>query len=63
MVKKKEMILKQLHEGVQLQIEKMNKLYAFKAYKRCKQVVFQPSDCVRMHMRKERFPSHNISKL
>ena len=39
---KKTKMVRQLHEGVQVQIEKMNRLYASKANKRRRQVVFQP---------------------
>ena len=41
---KKAKMVKQLHERVRLQIEKKNRLYALKANKRHKHVVFQPSD-------------------
>jgi len=46
-------MVRQLHEGVRLQIEKKNRLYASKANKRRKLVVFQPGDWVWVHMRKE----------
>ena len=39
-------MVRQLHEGIQLQIKNKNKLYASKANKGCKQVVFQPVDWV-----------------
>ena len=44
-------------------IEKKNKLYASKANKGRKLVVFQPDDWVWVHMRKERFPNQRKSKL
>jgi hypothetical protein len=43
---KKEKIVRQLHEEVRLQIEKKNRLYASKANKGRKLVVFQPGDWV-----------------
>jgi len=60
---KKAKMVRQLHKGVRLQIEKKNRLYASKANKGCKLVVFQPSDWVWVHMRKERFPNQRKSKL
>ena len=56
-------MVRQLHEGVRLQIEKKNRLYASKANKGRKLVVFQPGDWVWVHIRKERFPNHRKSKL
>jgi len=50
---KKAKMVRQLHEGVRLQIEKKNRLYASKANKGRKLVVFQPGDWVWVHMRKE----------
>jgi hypothetical protein len=50
---KKAKMVRQLHEGVRLQIEKKNRLYPSKANKGRKLVVFQPGDWVWMHMRKE----------
>ena len=52
-----------LHESVRQQIEKRNRVYATKANKRRKNVVFQPGDWVWVHMRNERFPAHRKSKL
>jgi hypothetical protein len=43
---KKAKMVRQIQEGFQLQIEKRNTLYFSKANKRCKQVIFQPSDWV-----------------
>jgi len=60
---KKAKMVRQLHEGVPLQIEKKNRLYASKANKGRKLVVFQPGDWVWVHMRKERFPNQRKSKL
>jgi hypothetical protein len=60
---KKAKMVRQLHEKVQLQIEKKNRLYASKANKGRKLVVFQPGDWVWVHMRKERFPNQRKSKL
>jgi hypothetical protein len=56
-------MVRQLHEGVRLQIEKKNRLYASKANKGRKLVVFQPGDWVWVHMRKERFPNQRKSNL
>jgi hypothetical protein len=41
---KKVKMVRQLCEGVRLQIDKRNMLYAFKENKRCKYVVFQHGD-------------------
>ncbi|XP_073260728.1 uncharacterized protein [Populus alba] len=60
---KKAKMVRELHEGVRLQIEKKNRLYASKANKGRKLVVFQPGDWVWVHMRKERFPNQRKSKL
>jgi len=54
---KKAKMVRQLHEGVRLQIEKKNRLYASKANKGRKLVVIQPDDWIWVHMRKERFPN------
>ena len=56
-------MVRQLHKGVRLQIEKMNRLYDFKANKGYRQVIFQPCDWVWMHMRNEWFPNQRKSKL
>ena len=56
-------MVRQLNEGIRLQIEKTNGLYAFKANKGRKQVVFQPDDLVWVYMYKERFPNQRKSKL
>ncbi|KAL3575142.1 hypothetical protein D5086_023243 [Populus alba] len=60
---KKAKMVRELHEGVRLQIEKKYRIYASKANKGCKMVVFQPGDWVWVHMRKERFPNQRKSKL
>jgi len=63
MVKKRQRWWDNSREGVRLQIEKKNRLYASKANKGRKLVVFQPGDWVWVHMRKERFPNQRKSKL
>jgi hypothetical protein len=60
--KKAEMV-KKLHESVQQHIEKKTEQYANKANKVRRQVIFEPSDWVWVHMRKERFPARRRSKL
>uniref|UniRef100_A0A2N9ENF7 Retrotransposon gag domain-containing protein n=1 Tax=Fagus sylvatica TaxID=28930 RepID=A0A2N9ENF7_FAGSY len=60
--KKAEMV-KKLHESVQQHIEKKIEQYANKANKGRRQVIFEPSDWVWVHMRKERFPARRRSKL
>ena len=60
---RKAQVVKTLHESVRQQIEKRNRVYATKANKGRKHVVFQPSDWVWVHMRKERFPAQKKSKL
>ena len=60
---KKAKMVRQLHEGVRLQIEKKNRLYTSKANKGRQLVVFQPSDWVWVHMLKERFLNQRKSKL
>jgi hypothetical protein len=60
--KKAEMV-KKLHESVQQHIEKRTEQYANKANKGRRQVIFEPSDWVWVHMRKERFPARRRSKL
>jgi len=54
---------KTLHESVRQYIEKRNRVYATKANKGRKHVIFQLGDWVWVHMRKERFPAHRKSKL
>jgi hypothetical protein len=60
--KKAEMV-KKLHESVQQHIEKKTEQYANKANKGRRQVIFEPSDWVWVHMRKERFSARRRSKL
>jgi hypothetical protein len=60
--KKAEMV-KKLHESVQQHIEKRTEQYANKADKGRRQIIFEPSDWVWVHMRKERFPARRQSKL
>uniref|UniRef100_A0A2N9H6G3 Reverse transcriptase RNase H-like domain-containing protein n=1 Tax=Fagus sylvatica TaxID=28930 RepID=A0A2N9H6G3_FAGSY len=60
--KKAEMV-KKLHESVQQHIEKKTEQYANKANKGRREVIFEPSDWVWVHMRKERFPARRRSKL
>jgi hypothetical protein len=60
--KKAEMVTK-LHESVQQHIEKRTEQYANKANKGRRQVIFEPSDWVWVHLRKERFPARRRSKL
>jgi len=47
---------KKLHERVKAQIETKNENYAKQANKGRKKIVFELSDWVWVHMRKERFP-------
>jgi hypothetical protein len=60
--KKTEMV-KKLHESVQQHKEKKTEQYVNKANKGRRQVIFEPSDWVWVHMRKERFPARRRSKL
>jgi hypothetical protein len=60
--KKAEMV-KKLHKSVQQHIEKKTEQYVNKANKGRRQVIFEPSDWVWVHMRKERFPARRRSKL
>ena len=59
----KAQVVKTLLESVQQQIEKRNWVYATKANKGRKYVVFQPGDWVWVHMCKMRFLGHKKSKL
>ena len=61
--KKKAKFVRDLHSNVCAHIEKKNKLYAEKANKGRKRVVFEPGDWVWVHMQKERFPDKRKSKL
>jgi hypothetical protein len=60
---RKAQVVKTLFESVRQQIEKRNCVYATKANKGRKHVVFQPGDWLWVYMRKERFPAHRKSKL
>ena len=60
---RKAQVVKTLHQSVRQQIEKRKRVYATKANKGRKHVVFQPDDWVWVHMRNERFPAHRKSKL
>jgi hypothetical protein len=48
---RKAQVVKTLHESVRQQIEKRNRVYATKANKRCKHVVFQLDDLIWEYMR------------
>ena len=61
--RKKAEMVKKIYESVRKHIEKKNEQYATKANKGRRQVLFEPSDWVLVHMRKERFPGHRQSKL
>jgi hypothetical protein len=56
----KAQVVKTLHESVRQQIEKRILVYVTKASKGRKHVVFRPRNWVWVHMRKERFPAHEI---
>ena len=56
-------MVRAIHEKARQQIEHKNKIYAQKANKGRKQVIFEPGDWVWVHMRKERFPTKRGSKL
>ena len=60
---KKDEMVKKLHESVRQHIEMKNEQYATKSNKGRKQVIFEPSDWVWVHMRKERFLDRCRSKL
>ena len=60
---RKAQVVKTLHESVQQQIEKRNRVYATKANKGRKHVVFESGDWVWVHIFKERFLAHRKSKL
>jgi len=52
-----------IHELVRSKIEKTNVVYQAQANNHKKRVVFQLGDLVRIHLRKERFPSKKKNKL
>jgi len=49
--------MKKLHQQIRANIEKTNEMYKARANKHCKAITFKPRDLVRLHLRKERFPS------
>jgi hypothetical protein len=60
---KKAKMVRQLHEGVRLQIEKKNNFTLLKHFKGRKLVVLQHGDWVWVHIHKERFSNQRKSKL
>jgi hypothetical protein len=52
-----------IHLKTKQEIEKKSEYYAAKANKNGKQVIFQPEDLVWVHLRKDRFPEKQKSKL
>ena len=61
--KKKAKFVKQIHEKARLNIKRRTEQYAKQANKGRRQVVFEPRDCVWVHMRKKIFPTQRRSKL
>ena len=61
--KKKVESIKALHEKVLLQSEKKTEHYVAHHNTGRKKIVFEPRDCVWVHLRKERFPNPRKSKL
>nr|XP_012575222.1 uncharacterized protein LOC105852929 [Cicer arietinum] len=59
----KDEYVRRLHDTVKTQIENKVDSYARQANKGRKKVVFEPSDWVWVHLRKERFPSQRKYKL
>jgi hypothetical protein len=55
--------IKRLHVETRKNIEKKSAEYAKKANKGKKKVKFQPGDLVWLHLRKDRFPQQQKSKL
>ena len=55
--------VKSIHMKTKQEIEKKSKHYAAKANKNRKRVTFQPGDLVWVHLRKDRFPEKQKSKL
>ena len=55
--------IKKLHEQVQIKIGRQNEKYCRKANKYWKPATFKEGDLVRVHLRKEWFPSKRFSKL
>ena len=58
-----EELMKQIHEKAREHILQKNEQYTSHANKGSKRVVFEPGDCVWLHMRKQRFPPQRRSKL
>ncbi|KAL2223824.1 UNVERIFIED_CONTAM: Transposon Ty3-I Gag-Pol polyprotein, partial [Sesamum indicum] len=61
--KKRAEFVKQIHEKVKSNIERMTQQYMNRANKGRKRVIFEPGDLVWLHLRKERFPDKRKSKL
>lgn len=55
--------IKKIHEKARLQLVKMNNKAASRANKGRKRMIFEPSDWVWIHLRKERFPQKRKNKL
>ncbi|KAL0294565.1 UNVERIFIED_CONTAM: Transposon Ty3-G Gag-Pol polyprotein [Sesamum radiatum] len=61
--KKRAEFVKQIHEKVKSNIERMTQQYMNRANKGRKRVIFEPGDLVWLHLRKERFSDKRKSKL
>ncbi|XP_071933078.1 uncharacterized protein [Coffea arabica] len=61
--KKRAEFVKQLHEKVRANIERRTAQYVKQANKGRQKLIFEPSDWVWLHMRKERFPVQRRNKL
>lgn len=61
--KKKVEFVRNLHEKVGQYIERRTEKYATQANKRRKKVIFEASDWVWLHMRKDKFLMQRKSKL
>ena len=61
--KKKAKFIKKIHEDARRNIERHIEKYTKQANKRRREVVFELGDWVWLHMHKERFLEHRISKL
>jgi len=55
--------IQKLYELVKARIEKTSASYEAQANKHRRKIVFQLGDLVRIHLRKERFPSKRKNKL
>jgi len=60
---KKAELVKSIHERVRLQIAQKNEKFVSQANKGRRRVIFEPRDWVWVHMRKEQFPTHKMTKL